>query len=134
MGMGRRGVRFLENRRELRLPGLLYADNLVQCVELEEDLRVIVGGYAEVCRRRGLKINAGKSMVMVLNGEERLECEVHVDGICLEYVSELKYLGCVLDKSSTDGEECSKRVASGRRIALSIRSLVNIRDLQHDCA
>ena len=53
-----------------------------------------------MCRRRGLKVNAakskvgiisqraahkalyhGKSKVMVLNGEEGFECEVHVDGI-----------------------------------------------------
>ena len=37
-------------------------------------------------------------MVMVLNGEEGLECEVPVDGIHLENVSEFKYLGCVLDQ------------------------------------
>ena len=41
-----------------------------------------------------MKINAGKSKVMVLNGEEGLECEVHIDRICLEHVSEFKYLGC----------------------------------------
>ena len=29
MEMGRRGVRFLEDGREWRLPGLLYADDLV---------------------------------------------------------------------------------------------------------
>ena len=29
MGMGRRGVSFMENGREWRLPGLLYADDLV---------------------------------------------------------------------------------------------------------
>ena len=40
---------------------------------------------------------------MVLNGEEGLECEVHVDGIHLEHVSEFKYLGCILDESATDG-------------------------------
>ena len=33
--------------------------------------------------------------MMVLNGVEGLECEVHVDGICLEYVLELKYFGCL---------------------------------------
>ena len=38
------------------------------------------GRFAEVCRRRGLKVNACKSKVMVLNGEEGLECQVHVDG------------------------------------------------------
>ena len=41
---------------------------------------------------------------------EGLECEAHVDGICLDHVSEYKYLGCVLDKSGTDGAECSRKV------------------------
>ena len=44
--------------REWRLPGLLYADDLVICGESEEDLW------------SGMKINAGKSKVMVLNGED----------------------------------------------------------------
>ena len=45
--------------------------------------------FAEVCRRRQLKVNADKSKVMVLNGEEGLEYEVHVDGIHLEHVLEI---------------------------------------------
>ena len=49
---------FLEDGREWRLPVLLYADDLVLCGELEEDLRVMVGRFAEVCRR-GLIVNAG---------------------------------------------------------------------------
>ena len=52
----------------------------------------------------------------------------------MEHVSEFKYLGCVLDESGTDGEECSRKVASGRRVAGPIRSLVNARDLQLECA
>ena len=51
-----------------RLPSLLYTDDLALCGESEEDLRVMVGCFAEVCRRRGLKVNAGKSKVMVLGG------------------------------------------------------------------
>ena len=51
--------------------------------------------FTEVYRRRGLKFNAGRSKVMVLNGKEGLECEVHLDGIRLENVSEFKYLGCL---------------------------------------
>ena len=76
----------------------MYPDELVLRGESsEEDLRAM-----EVCRRRFLKINAGKSKVMVLNGEGRLECEVRVDGMRLEHVSEFTYLGCVLDESGTD--------------------------------
>ena len=72
------------------MPGLLYADDLLLCGESEEDLRVMVRRFDEVCRRRGLKVNAGKRKVMILDGEEELECEVHVDGILLEHVSEFK--------------------------------------------
>ena len=60
---------FRESGREWRLPDLLYAYYLVLCGESEEELRVMVGRFAEVYRRRGLKVNAGKSKVMVLNGE-----------------------------------------------------------------
>ena len=47
---------------------------------------------------------------------------------------EVKYLACVLDESGTDGVECSRKVVSWRRVAGAIRSLVNVRDLQLECA
>ena len=59
---------------------------------------------------------------MIMNGEEGWECEVHVDGIHLEHVSEFKYFGCILDEA---GAECRRKVASGRRVTSTIRSLVN---------
>ena len=43
---------------------------MVLCSESEEDLRVMAGRFAEVCRRRRLKVNVGKSKVMAMNGEE----------------------------------------------------------------
>ena len=64
--MGKRRVRFQEEGREWRFPGLLYADDLISCGESEKDLKVMVGRFVEVCRRRGLKVNAGKNKVMVL--------------------------------------------------------------------
>ena len=45
MGIGRREVRFLEERREWRLPSILYADDLVLC---GEDLREMVEHFIEV--------------------------------------------------------------------------------------
>ena len=69
---------------------------------------------------------------MVLR-EEGLECEVYVVEICLEYVSKFKYFGHVLDEPGTNGAECSRKVARGRRVAGAIRSLVNARDLQFEC-
>ena len=41
----------------------------VLCGESEEYFRVMVGRFVKLLRRRGLKVNAGKSKVMVLGGE-----------------------------------------------------------------
>ena len=110
----------------------MYMDEVMKEVKMRK--KGVVGRFAEVCRRRGLNVNAGKSKVIILNGEEGLECEVHVDGIRLEHVSEFKYLGCVLDKSGIDGAECSRKMASGRMVPGAIRFLVNDRDLQLECS
>ena len=37
---------------------------------------------------------------------------------------------CFLDKSGTSEAKCNRKVASGRRVAYAIKSLVNARSLQ----
>ena len=69
-----------------------------------------------------------------MNGEKGLGCEVYIDGVRLEHVSEFKYLGCVLDQSGTDGAECRRKATSGRRVTGAIRYLVNARNLLLECA
>ena len=94
--------------------------------------------------------------MMVLNVEDGLECEVYVDGISSEHVSgfkylwnvldklgtdrvdgiriqyilEFKYLRCVMNKSGTDGAKWSRKVVSGRRVAVN----ASARDLQIEYA
>ena len=107
--------------REWRLPSLLYANDLILCGESEKDLRVMLARFVEVYRRRGLKANPGKSKAMVMNGEEGLECEVYVDGIRLEYVSEFKYLGCVLDETQVQmGQNVVGRWRVGGRLQVPL--------------
>ena len=71
---------------------------------------------------------------MMLSGEEGLKCEVCVDWITLKYIAEFKYLGCVLNESSTDEGLCLRKVASDRRVACAIGSLFNARGLLLECA
>ena len=66
--------------RKRKLPGLLIAEDLVLSGESKEDLKVTVRHFAAVCRKKGLKVNADKSKVMVLGGEEGLEYESCVNG------------------------------------------------------
>ena len=70
--------------------------------------------------------------MMVLNGEEELKSVIYIDWIHLEQVSEFKYFRCVLDKLSTDGVECIRKVVNGRRVENAIKFLVNVRDLKFE--
>ena len=49
-----------------------------------------MGRFVLLCRRRGLKVNAGKIKVNVLNGEEGMEWEFCVDGMRFDRVTEFK--------------------------------------------
>ena len=59
-----------------------------------------------------------------------MKCEVCVDLMRLEHVSEFKYLGCVFKESGTDEPHCCRKVAIGRRFAVAFTSLFNARNLQ----
>ena len=83
--------------------------------------------FVEVCWRRCLKVNLGKSNVMVLNGEKGLVCEVHVDVMRLDQVSEFKHFGCALNELVTDDSQCRRKVAIGRRVTGANSSMVNAR-------
>ena len=61
------------------MSSLLHSDDLVLCRDSEEDLKVMVERFVEVCKRRGLKFNVDKTKGMVLGGEEELECKVRMD-------------------------------------------------------
>ena len=53
MGMRKMGVRFQEGEGEKwRLPGFLYADDLILCFVLEEDLKVMGGSKSLQIRGR----------------------------------------------------------------------------------
>ena len=54
-------MRFSEEGSKGKLPSILYVGNTVLCMESEEDLRVMIGRFVEVCSRRGLKVNPYKS-------------------------------------------------------------------------
>ena len=56
MGMGRKGVRFMEHGREWRLLGLLYGDDLVLWGESEEDLRAMWNGLLRCVKGESVQV------------------------------------------------------------------------------
>ena len=94
--------------------------------------RATVGYLVELCRRKGLKVNGDKYKVMVLNIEQGLECEVWT-GCNLRMCPNLNTLG-MFWMNQVRMKQCCRKVASRKRIAGVIRSLVNARGLQLDSA
>ena len=58
--------------REWRFPSLFYKDDLVLCGESEEDMRVMIAHFAEVCKRKDFKVNADKKKMMFWKGRKAL--------------------------------------------------------------
>ena len=94
---------------------------------------MMIERWVEICNRRDLKVNANKSKVKVLRGEEGSVCMG--GGNCNTFRSKLKYPRFVLEVSGTDGvESCKKVAASGEKVTSVVGSLVNGKDLLLECA
>ena len=63
----------------------------------------------------------------MLGEEERLGCEICVDGVRLEKVSEFKYLTCILNELGATDAVYRRNLASERKFVGGTRSLVNAR-------
>ncbi len=118
----------------------LFADYTVLVAESEGDLQRVVNEFCSVCKRRKLKVNAGKSKVMVL---ERREAEVidfntayrvRLPAVArsrivlgsekMEEMSEFKYLGTVLCKHGGMEGEIRERVIKGRSVVGSFAGVM----------
>ncbi len=97
--------------------------------ESEGDLQSVVNEFYSVCKRRKLKVNAGKSKVMVFERREEevvdfnIACRVRLPAVVrfrvmlgcekMEEVSEFIYLGTVLCKHGEMEGEIRERVMKG---------------------
>ena len=115
-GMSNKGVQLVCGKIEWRISDLLYADDVAFVAESGSELNEMVNKFNRVCIRRGLKINADKSKVLIVGGREDEGHVVSLDGKVLENVKEFSYLGSTLNGKGTDGNDCDKRVKKGRKI------------------
>ena len=139
------GAELNENGKLWKVPSCLYADDAVLFAESEEKLQRMVSEFNCVCERRKLKVNAGKSKVMVFERREYdtldfgeayrvrrpnvLNCKIRIGKEQLEEVSEFKYLGSVLCKNDTLESEIRERTIQGRKAIGELGSVVKGRSL-----
>ena len=82
--------------------GLLYADDVCQMANIEEDMKVIMEKVNEYVVEYGLKVNEKKSKVVCINGEVgRRRWMMGV--CCIGEVEEYKYLGITIEGGKHGG-------------------------------
>ncbi|XP_066513109.1 uncharacterized protein [Hoplias malabaricus] len=82
------GVRF----GGLRIPCLVFADDVVFLASSSRDLQLLLDQFAAECEAVGMRISTSKSESMVLS-RKRVECSLQVGSETLPQVEEFKYLG-----------------------------------------
>ncbi len=126
----------------------LSADNTVLLAESEGDLQRVVNEFYSVCKKRKLKLNPGKSKMMVFEKREdevvdfntaykvRLpavaRCRVMLGSEKMEEVSEFKYLGIVLCKHGRMEGEIRERVMKFRSVVGSLTGVMKGRNVSMD--
>ncbi len=107
-----KGAKLRFNGKDWSVVTCLFADDTVSLAESVEDLERVVNEFYDVCRRRKLKVNAGKSQVMVFERREGevinfnfrvrmpavARCRIMLGREKMEEMSDFKYLGTVLCK------------------------------------
>ncbi len=108
-------------------------------------LQRIVDEFDIVCKRRTLKVNAGKRKVMVferareqtinfaklyrVGSEAILECKIWLGKKKTEEVNEFKYLGTILCKHGSMEGEIRERTVKGRQVVGALERVMKGRNV-----
>ena len=104
MQPGTEGVQF----GNLRIPSLLFADDVVLLASSYRDVRHALEQFAPKCGAANMRISTSKSDTMVLH-QRKVDSPLQVGGESLSQVEEFKYLGVLftsegrMDARSIDG-------------------------------
>ena len=103
---------------------LLFADDAALLADTLEKLRRLVEEYGNVCERRGLCVNVGKSKVMRCNREGlHGGMEVYLNGEKLEEVECFRYLGADVAVDGRMTTEVNHRVGEGLKVFGALKSV-----------
>ncbi len=120
-----------------KISNKLFADDTVLLAESEKNLQKLVNKFSNVCERRKLKVNVGKSKVMVFEkrelstvtafanqyrmiAENQRQCKIRMNGQIMEEVNECIYLGSILCKYGSMEGEIRERAIQGRKVIGSL--------------
>ena len=119
-----------QNGHEWEVSQLLFADDTALVAATEEKLQRLVDEFGVVCERRKLKVNVGKSKVMVCSRErQRTELSVSLKGEMLEEVESFRYLGSEISRSAEMSMEVEQRTKEGMATYGAMKSIWKVKEV-----
>ena len=108
---------------------LLFADDLMLVTERDEDAERNVKVLDEVMMKWRMTINRGKTKVMVVKRGGGT-CNITVNGVEIENVKTMKYLGAMLDEEGSCEAEVDHRIGSVSKVIGAMRKeIIDQREL-----
>ena len=108
---------------------LLFADDLMLVTERDEDAERNVKVLDEVMMKWRMTINWGKTKVMVVKRGGGT-CNITVNGVEIENVKTMKYLGAMLDEEGSCEAEVDHRIGAASKVIGAMRKeIIDRREL-----
>ncbi|GBP40105.1 hypothetical protein EVAR_33681_1 [Eumeta japonica] len=117
---------------ELSVKCLLYDDDRVILVPAPSacGLQETVNKMNDSAKKRGMKVNVGKTKVMVFERDESTtEFDILIQGEKIEQVKEFVYLGSLFTNDGKHDRDIERRVNGGNKVNGALLSIINSKSL-----
>ena len=104
---------------------LLYADDLIILSESAEGLQNSLIALDEYCDKWGLSINTTKTHTIIFNPKKKQQTLFSLNGINLEPVNNIQYLGIVLNQNGTFDNTKSNLYQKGLKSLFKLKSIIS---------
>ncbi len=146
--IGNLGIEMSIDNAKWNLSTILFADDTVLLAESEKVLQKLVNEFSNVCLRRKLKANVGKSKVMVfekrksevnefgnqcrMRAENQRQCKIRMNEQTMEEVNEFKYLISVFCEYLSMEGEIRERAIQGGKVTGSLGRVMRERTVSRE--
>ena len=104
------------------LVGLEWGDNVI---DVQDKLQKSIDQLNQWSRKWNMELNIGKTRVMLFGSKSGDGIKVTTDGVEVEQVEEMKYLGITLDGKLSFKTQAEKAVAKARRAFFKVSQLID---------
>ena len=104
---------------------LLYADDLVVLSESEKGLQNSLNVLHKYCDKWGLTVNTSKTHTIIFNPKKKEQTCFFLDGIKLDPVKEIQYLGVILSQNGSFESTKSTLYKKGLKSLFKLKSIIS---------